>query len=57
MNKYARDHKLNINRESFESQLNLLGKESHGVVRKVGESGGGLYVIRKFALNAWMGDP
>ena len=48
MSKYAREHEIKLSRDEIEQKLSILGKESSGIIRKIGDSGGGLYVIGWF---------
>ncbi|KAL3118131.1 hypothetical protein niasHT_001905 [Heterodera trifolii] len=44
--RYAKEHGLDaISRETIDARLEVLGKDSNSIVRRVGESGGGLYII------------
>uniref|UniRef100_A0A0K0CW12 DNA-directed RNA polymerase III subunit RPC3 n=1 Tax=Angiostrongylus cantonensis TaxID=6313 RepID=A0A0K0CW12_ANGCA len=41
----VKENELGIEKSDLEKTLKILAEESHGVVRKSGESGGGLYII------------
>lgn len=43
--KIARDNALSYSRDEIDQKLVLLSKEAATVVRRVGDSGGGLYII------------
>jgi hypothetical protein len=42
---YSRQNSLGFTREQIDAGLSLLGMESNNLIRRVGESGGGLFVI------------
>uniref|UniRef100_A0A914HA73 DNA-directed RNA polymerase III subunit RPC3 n=1 Tax=Globodera rostochiensis TaxID=31243 RepID=A0A914HA73_GLORO len=43
--RYVKEHDVELTREALDVRLEVLGKDSNNVVRRVGESGGGLYII------------
>lgn len=45
MFRYARENDVDISREEMDEKLSIIGKDSNNVVRRVGDSGGGLYII------------
>ncbi|VDM51924.1 unnamed protein product [Angiostrongylus costaricensis] len=45
MMRAVKENELGIEKSDLEKTLKILAEESHGVVRKSGESGGGLYII------------
>jgi hypothetical protein len=42
---YAKEQELPLSRETIDAKLQLVAEDSDGIVGRIGDTGGGLYVI------------